>query len=230
MFEPGGPSFLELAQQCLSSTCRGYDLLAPKFDKTPFRTPRPLLDAIQRRLEPVDAALDLCCGTGAGLEMLDPLTKIRLAGYDCSPRMLEKAAEAVPRAELVQGEVLNLPFHEEFDLISSFGAFGHIRPHEEPRFVRMIWQALRPGGRFVFVTSYPPRPGSLRFWRSHLFNAAMHVRNFVWRPRFIMYYLTFLLPYCRGMLEAHGFTVTERPGLFENDLQDLVFVEAIRPR
>lgn len=230
MFEPGGPSFLELAQQCLSSTCRGYDLLAPKFDKTPFRTPKEVLDVIAASLDPVEDALDLCCGTGAGLEMLDPLTKGRLTGIDCSPKMLEVAHTAVPRAELRQGDVLHLPFREEFDLISSFGAFGHIRPHQEPRFARMIHDALRPGGRFIFVTAYPPRPGSVRFWRSHLFNAAMHVRNFLWRPPFIMYYLTFLLPYCRGMLETHGFIVVERPGLFENDLRDLVFVEAIRPR
>lgn len=229
MFEPGGPSFLELARQCLSSTCRGYDLLAPKFDKTPFRTPKTILEVIQSHLQPVDSALDLCCGTGAALEMLDPLTQSRLTGLDCSLQMLEVARQAVPRAELVLGDVLNLPFREEFDLVSSFGAFGHIRPHQEPRFVRMVWHALKPGGRFIFVTAYPPRPLSVRFWRSHLFNAAMHVRNFLWRPPFIMYYLTFLLPYCRGMLEAHGFTVIERPDLFPEDWRDLVFVEAIRP-
>ena len=39
MFHPQGPTFWELARQALSSTQRGYDLLAPKFDFTPFRTP-----------------------------------------------------------------------------------------------------------------------------------------------------------------------------------------------
>ena len=38
MFSPGGPTFRELMQQALASTERGYDLLAPKFDLTPFRT------------------------------------------------------------------------------------------------------------------------------------------------------------------------------------------------
>lgn len=229
MFQAGGPSFLELTQQALSSTCRGYDLLAPKFDKTPFRTPDEVLTAIAQNLQPVTDSLDLCCGTGAGLQMLDPLTKGRLAGIDCSLKMLDVARGAVPRAELIQGDVLSMNFDEAFDLVSSFGAFGHIRPHQEARFVRLVWQALRPGGRFVFVTAYPPKPTSARFWRSHIFNAVMHVRNFFWRPPFIMYYLTFLLPYCKGMLEAHGFTVIERPGLFADDLRDLVFVEAIRP-
>ena len=34
MFHPNGPSFFELVEQALSSTERGYDLLAPKFDYT----------------------------------------------------------------------------------------------------------------------------------------------------------------------------------------------------
>ena len=39
MFSPQGPSLRELAIQALSSVEDGYDLLAPKFDHTPFRTP-----------------------------------------------------------------------------------------------------------------------------------------------------------------------------------------------
>jgi hypothetical protein len=39
MFSPQGPSLRELAMQALSSVEGGYDLLAPKFDHTPFRTP-----------------------------------------------------------------------------------------------------------------------------------------------------------------------------------------------
>ena len=36
MFSPRGPSVRELAVQALSSVEGGYDLLAPKFDHTPF--------------------------------------------------------------------------------------------------------------------------------------------------------------------------------------------------
>jgi hypothetical protein len=39
VFSPGGPSVRELAVQALSSVEGGYDLLAPKFGCTPFRTP-----------------------------------------------------------------------------------------------------------------------------------------------------------------------------------------------
>ena len=46
MFHPNGPTFWEFAVKRLSSTQRGYDLLAPKFDYTPFRTPQGLLDSV----------------------------------------------------------------------------------------------------------------------------------------------------------------------------------------
>ena len=44
MYHPKGPTILELMRQALASTERGYDLIAPKFDHTPFRTPEPVLD------------------------------------------------------------------------------------------------------------------------------------------------------------------------------------------
>ena len=76
MFHPNGPTFWELAVQALSSTERGYDLLAPKFDYTPFRTPDAILDLVAdhlRTLGPFDSGLDVCCGTGAAMRMLRPL-------------------------------------------------------------------------------------------------------------------------------------------------------------
>lgn len=48
MFTKQGPTVRELAVQALSSTERGYDLLAPKFDHTPYRTPDRVLDAVTR--------------------------------------------------------------------------------------------------------------------------------------------------------------------------------------
>ncbi|GAB3795988.1 hypothetical protein [Micromonospora zhanjiangensis] len=53
MFSPRGPSLRELCVQALSSVERGYDLLAPKFDHTPFRTPDDILDETVRALSDV---------------------------------------------------------------------------------------------------------------------------------------------------------------------------------
>jgi hypothetical protein len=89
MFSPQGPSLRELAVQALSSVEDGYDLLAPKFDHTSFRTPDGVLNATAdalRPLGPFGRGLDVCCGTGA----TQPVTSGRywaLLGFDLAMRV-----------------------------------------------------------------------------------------------------------------------------------------------
>ncbi|XXF77928.1 class I SAM-dependent methyltransferase [Myxococcaceae bacterium GXIMD 01537] len=222
MFHPEGPTFLELAQQALTSVERGYDLLAPKFDYTPFRTPDAVLKvALAQAGGPgsLGSALDVCCGTGAAMRLLRPLCRERVVGIDVSQGMLDEARARTVDApgdaalEFVRADALALPFESAFDVVTSFGAFGHILEEDEPRLVEGIARALRPGGRFVFVTAHPPSPLSPGYWMARGFNAAMRVRNAVWKPPFVMYYLTFLVPRARALLEAHGFSVEVRDGL-----------------
>ncbi len=101
MFHPQGPTFFELAEQALSSTRHGYDLLAPKFDYTPFRTPQGFLDAVGAALAalgPFDAGLDVCCGTGAAMAMLRPHCRQRVVGIDFSQGMLEVGRQRTAEA------------------------------------------------------------------------------------------------------------------------------------
>lgn len=198
----------------MSSTQHGYDLLAPNFDASPFRTPERLLDAVREELRPDgpwDRALDLCCGTGAGLRAVGPLA-YRVAGLDFSRGMLEQARlRHAHEAAWVRADALDLPFHQAFDLIVTFGALGHILPADMTRFLDGIWHALRPGGGVCFVTTRRPPFFSTRHLASRSFNAAMHVRNALLRPPFLMYYLTFLLPEVAAELERQGFRVELRP-------------------
>lgn len=221
MFHPEGPTFFELARQALSSTERGYDLLASKFDRTPFRTPDGMLDAAAPWIGPpgsVGRALDLCCGTGAGMRMLRPLTRERVVGVDFSLGMLQQArrqlagGKGTAAFELVRGDALELGFGAAFDVVTCFGALGHFVRSQQPALVRAVARVLSPGGRFVFVSAERPPPWSRRLWLALGFNAAMAVRNAVWRPPFVMYYLSFLLPRARRLLEEHGFEVEVHRG------------------
>jgi len=238
MFHPQGPTFRELAVQALSSTERGYDLLAPKFDYTPFRTPDWLLAGVAEQIKglaPFDCALDVCCGTGAAIQMLRPLCRGRVVGIDFSQGMLEVCRQRLAdmpgtaAVELVRGDALAMPFAAAFDVVTCFGAFGHILTRDEPRFVGEIARVLRPGGRFLFVTGYLPPLTSLGYWMARLFNAAMRVRNFLISPPFIMYYLTFLLPGVRRLLERAGLRVEERSLGHGRPWQGLRLVIATRP-
>ncbi|WP_224371329.1 class I SAM-dependent methyltransferase [Hyalangium versicolor] len=222
MFHRQGPTLFELARQALSSVEHGYDLLAPKFEYTPFRTPDPVLRTSMEQVGPpgsIDRALDLCCGTGAAMRFLRPLCRQEVVGVDLSRGMLDEAQQRLAdapgeaRITLVQGNALELSYASEFDVVTSFGAFGHILEQDEPRLVEVISRALRPGGRFVFVTAHPPSALNPGYWLAKGFNAAMRVRNALWNPPFVMYYLTFLVPRACELLEAQGFEVEVRDGL-----------------
>jgi SAM-dependent methyltransferase len=237
MFHPQGPTFWELAAQALSSTEKGYDLLAPKFDYTPFRTPEFILERVAehlRTLGPFASGLDVCCGTGAALRVMRPLCSDRVVGLDVSAGMLAEARRRTQDApgsapiHLVRGNALRMPFAGAFDLAVCFGAFGHILPKDEPRLVAELARVLRPGGRFVFATSYLPPLWTPQYWLARGFNAAMHVRNWMLSPPFIMYYLTFLLPAAKQLLEAHGFDVEIRDGVFPWPIGGLRLIIATR--
>ncbi|MFH8342088.1 class I SAM-dependent methyltransferase [Streptomyces sp. AM6-12] len=219
MFGPEGPTLRELAVQALSSVEHGYDLLAPKFDHTPFRTPGRVLDAVARALVPLgpfEDGLDLCCGTGAGTRVLAGLCRRSAVGVDFSAGMLDAARhragrEGGPALGWVRADARALPFTAAFDLVVSFGAFGHFLPRELPGLFAQVHAALRPGGRFAFPLGAPVPANHRAFWTLLGFDAVMRVRNALWRPPFVMYYRTFRLGPVLTELAHAGFTTELRP-------------------
>jgi ubiquinone/menaquinone biosynthesis C-methylase UbiE len=211
VFSPQGPSLRELCVQALSSVERGYDLLAPKFDYTPFRTPQSILGASVEALSelgPFHDGLDVCCGTGAGMLVLRPLCQDRITGVDFSAGMLAQARRAHPDATWVRADVRALVFAGGFDLAVTFGALGHFLPAERPALFAGVYHALRPGGLFTFPVGAPLPLTSPAYWTTVGFDLAMRVRNALWRPPFVMYYRTSPLPAVRDDLTAAGFTVS----------------------
>jgi ubiquinone/menaquinone biosynthesis C-methylase UbiE len=211
VFSPQGPSLRELCIQALSSVERGYDLLAPKFDYTPFRTPDSILGATFDALAevgPFGAGLDVCCGTGAGMTGLASLCDGGITGIDFSAGMLAQAQRAHPEASWVRADARALPFAGGIDLAVTFGALGHFLPAERPALFEGVHRALRPGGLFVFPIGAPPPVTSVSHWAMFGFDLVMRVRNALWRPPFVMYYRTSPLLALRDDLTAAGFTVS----------------------
>ncbi|MEU1071396.1 MULTISPECIES: class I SAM-dependent methyltransferase [unclassified Streptomyces] len=211
MFAPQGPTVRELAVQALSSVERGYDLLAPKFDLTPYRTADAVLQAVTgvlTALGPFGRGLDLCCGTGAGLDVLRAVCRERITGVDFSAGMLAVGrARGAGDADWIRADARALPFRDAFDLVVSFGAFGHFLPAERPGLFAQVRSVLAPGGRFAFPVAAPARPGTAGYWALLGFDAAMRLRNALWRPPFVMYYRDFRLAGLRAELAGAGFHV-----------------------
>jgi SAM-dependent methyltransferase len=216
MFSPQGPSARELARQALSSVEGGYDLLAPKFDRTPFRTPGAVLDATAdalRPLGPFGPGLDVCCGTGAGLDVLSSVCQGQITGVDFSAGMLAQARRAHPDATWVRADVRTelTAFAGAFDLAVSFGALGHFLPAERPGLFAGVYRALRPGGVFAFPIGALPPVTSGWYWALFGFDGVMRIRNAIWHPSFVMYYRTCQPSAVRADLAACGFSVTAVP-------------------
>lgn len=235
LFHPLGPTLSDLVDQGLSSLEQGYDKLAPRFDYTPFRTPDELVAAVVAEIGDVPAVLDLCCGTGAGMEGLKPHCE-RLVGVDLSAGMLAEAERRVriapgrAKTELIRANVLEYTFNGDFDAATCFGAFGHLRSREQPAFAAQVYDALRPGGRFVFLSADRPSRRSAAWWKARTFNAVMTTRNFAKRPPFVMYYLNFLIPRATEVLQAAGFEVEVRRNALPEPWARFAIVTATRPR
>lgn len=218
MFDPKGPTLLELAKQALSSTTKGYDMLAPKFEHTPFRTPDALVDPLVDAIVAEHAAdvLDLACGTGAIARRVAARVSGHILGIDVSMGMLEEGrrlaeSEGVT-VDFEEMDLFKMPFDQDFDVIATSGAFGHILQPDQRRFIDLVWKALRPGGRFIFITGPMPSLDDPAYWMARGFNAVMHVRNALIDPPFIMFYLTFSLERATALLLERGFEVrTEEP-------------------
>src|ERR1700689_4288511 len=136
MFSPEGPSVRELVRQALSSVEGGYDLLAPKFDHTPFRTPDAVLDATAdalRPLGPFKRGLDVCCGTGAGMRVLESLCQEPIMGVDFSAGMLAMARGAHPDAKTLRPTSGPCPSPGPSTWRSASGRSGTFCPANGPR-------------------------------------------------------------------------------------------------
>lgn len=199
-----GPTTFELFLQATSSTKQGYNLLAPRFDATPYATPSNFISRALRRAQlrfPSNEdstglrAADLACGTGRATQMLAS-SFARVDAYDFSVGMLDRAREltqAQPntsgRCDFIVADLANvsLPL-EAYQRVVTFGAWGHILPRWRQHLAFQIVDSLRSGGVFLTITADPSVVGTRRWLYSAVFDSAMHLRNLVLTEPFHMYY------------------------------------------
>ncbi len=90
--------------------------------------------------------LDLGCGTGH-LAHAIASNGAEVIGIDAASTMVEKARSYYPTLHFEVRDATNLQFVEEFDAVFSNAVLHWITAAEQV--VAGIWQALKPGGRFV---------------------------------------------------------------------------------
>jgi len=217
MSKTSKPTFFELFRQSMQNVEGGYDMLAPKFDHSPYVTPDFILNPFFKKIRSENISfqrgIDICCGTGAGsLHLLNYCSK-KMTALDLSAGMLEQCEQKIQNqnpkieTEFVKANALEMPFENEFDLAVSFGAFGHILEKDQTQFIQQVHKILKKGGCFYFVTSERLPWWSWSLWKARIFNFVIGIRNLIFRPKFIMYYLTFRLPEIEKQFEKEGFKV-----------------------
>src|SRR5262249_26252156 len=157
--------------------------------------------------------LDLGCGTGHLTKRIHECGA-SVVGLDKSSAMIEEARRLYPGIEFVLGEGSDFSFDEGFDAVFSNAAIHWMK--DQRGVARSIWNALRPGGRFVAEFG---GKGNIEAIRSTL---AKHVRaagfEFDSEP-FARYYPS--VGQYASLLEEQGFRVTlashfERPTNLDN--------------
>ncbi|MFV0476769.1 MAG: tetratricopeptide repeat protein [Parahaliea sp.] len=99
------------------------------------------------------SGLDLCCGTGlGGVAFGDMLSS--LTGIDVSSKMLQEAKKKGIYSELIEGDVLKVLDHRDFQaqLILCFDALIYLG-NALPVFKAVV-KAAAPGGHFLFTTEH----------------------------------------------------------------------------
>ena len=116
------------------------------------------LDALQSRLEPGAAVLDLCCGSG---EAAAPwiTAGFSVTGLDIAPRALDLAAIRQPRMRQVEGLAEDPPLpSDSFAAIQLSVALHEFPRTEREQVLRSCLRLLQPGGWLVLVDLHPAGP------------------------------------------------------------------------
>ena len=146
-----------------------FDRIAPVYDLM-NRVMTAGLDRRWRRatvdqvVQPGDAVLDACCGTGDLAILARRHGAGQVTGLDFSEGMLERARRKEATVDWVPGDVLALPFADASFDAATVG-FGVRNVEDLVAALRELRRVLRPGGRLGILEITTPRGVLAPFYR-----------------------------------------------------------------
>jgi len=146
------------AQYLLNKGIENYNLIADDFSRT-RKHPWPGFEILTEGLNPGDRVLDLGCGNGRLLDLLQDLPagrqdkNINYIGLDNSSALIALAQKRYPGMDFRKGDALNLPFSDNyFDKIYSIAVLHHIPSQElRLRFLLEAKRVLKPQGLLILT-------------------------------------------------------------------------------
>ena len=101
-------------------------------------------------------SLDLGCGTGEQIEELLG-NGLEVVGLEPSSNMRKHAASKLPPGTVVDGSILNIPFHDNyFDFVYAIEVLRYLDRNDNLDGLKEIYRVLKPNGLFfgTFVNRY----------------------------------------------------------------------------
>ncbi len=128
-----------------------------------FQTRRSLEKRLERlslfRISPQDSVLDLGCGDGLNIKLLQKLGVKKIIGVDPSVQFVTLAMVNNPGIKIYHGSAEKLPFKDStFDVILVDSVFHHILDYKAS--LREIKRVLKKGGLLCFLE---PRKTAIRW-------------------------------------------------------------------
>lgn len=128
------------------------------------------LNLVRPQLPPDYRVLEIGCGTGKVLQLLETLCRDgSVCGMDLYAESLELARKRVT-CPLMLGNFLEFKFNNDFHVIGIFDVLEHIE--EEDKALQKIRDTLAPGGRLILTV-----PAYSSLW-SYFDQAARHCRRY----------------------------------------------------
>lgn len=175
---------------------RGYDDIAEIYaaERSQDGTGTDILTEFLDSLTEPERILDAGCGQGTPV-LRRVCTRASAIGVDFSREQLVLAAESVPAASHIQGDMTRLPVRDEtFDAITAFHSLIHIPDEKHQSVIDEFARVLRPGGRVLLTEGQEEWCGRNPDWlhsgtemqwniagaaatRNHLRNAGFTIRN-----------------------------------------------------
>jgi len=116
---------------------------------------RLIVWALRRHFPRLSSYLEVGCGTGCVLRAVEAAFPAASAlGSEIHVAGLERAAERIRRARLVQMDAARIPFRDEFDVIGCFDVLEHI-PDDAAVLAQCHLAVRRGGGLILTVPQHP---------------------------------------------------------------------------
>ena len=117
------------------------------------------LETVREILGPLEGrrVLDAGCGDGRlCYELQDGGAE--LVGVDYSEKAIAFARAFNPGAQFQLCDLLELPFEEEFDVVTLVDVIEHMPPEQLPVVIKGLWRAMKPGARLLVSVPTPHTP------------------------------------------------------------------------